>query len=91
MELTEAKKLAEERRKEKAEDHLARQRVKDQIARDRAEREACTRPPQVVQTQPKAVAATEVKTYDTCRLQVEMHFPCDYNINRVLLLFCRFG
>jgi len=40
MELQEAKKLAAERRREKREDALARQRVKEQIARDRADKKA---------------------------------------------------
>lgn len=68
MELAEVKKLAEERRKEKTEDRLAKQRVRDQIARDREEREACYKPSVPPVTQP--VVAAAVKEYSTCRLQV---------------------
>ena len=71
MELEEAKKIAEERRREKMEDRLARQRVKEQVARDRADREAKaagkTSQP-VAASQPAATTST--KKHDTCRLQV---------------------
>ncbi len=71
MELAEAKKIAEERRREKNEDRLARQRVKEQIARDRAEREARQHPPPSSQPQSPGVAGNTVKKeYDSCRLQV---------------------
>ena len=71
MELAEAKKLAEERRREKAEDRLARQKEKEQIARDRAEREASRNiPTSAVQHGP--AKAEPKKEYNTCRLQVRI-------------------
>lgn len=71
MELAEIKKLAEERKREKAEDRLARQRVREQIAKDRAEREASNNKPMpVANTQIAAATATNPKVYTTCKLQV---------------------
>ena len=73
MELAEIKKLAEERRREKAEDRMARQRVKEQIAKDRAEREARNSKPMVVAVNPPQELASTTnskKEYTTCRLQV---------------------
>ena len=71
--LDEAKKIAEERRREKMEDRLARQRVKEQIAKDRADREA--KPPEKTSlSQPTTAApqqaASAPKKHSTCRLQV---------------------
>lgn len=75
MELTEAKKIAEERKREKMEDRIARQKVKEEIARDRAEREAQV--PEMVQPSPLKYMATEttrsIKKHNTCRLQVRVH------------------
>lgn len=81
MELTEAKKIAEERRREKMEDRMARQRVKEQIARDHAEREGQgsdkVQPSvqgadkvQLPGPQQMATANSNVKKHNTCRLQI---------------------
>ena len=68
MELAEIKKLAEERRKEKMEDRMARQKVKDQIAKDREAREACSKP-HVPAMAPQPTVEIK-KDYTTCKLQV---------------------
>lgn len=83
MEYQEALKIANERKREKMEERLAKQRVKDQIARDRAERAgkfgkggadpqpvnaaATAAPAQTVQ--PPAV---EKKQHTTCKLQFRL-------------------
>ena len=65
------KKLAEERRQQKKEDRMARQKVKEQIARDREERVMCGNPPSLVAAQPPPQPTVKVnKDYATCRLQV---------------------
>ena len=93
MALREAKKLAEEKKRERLEEKRARyvatqyiaiilliirERVRQQIAKDKAEREAALKKGKepTVQQQQKpsqpaaAVAAPVKKEYDTCRLQV---------------------
>ena len=99
MALREAKKLAEEKKRERLEEKrarwhtacdviilyikrwrsLIRERVREQIAKDKAEREAALRKekeqssPAVQQHQKPsqaAAAAPAKKEYDTCRLQV---------------------
>lgn len=73
LELAEAKKLAEERKREKAEDRLARQRVKEQIAKDRAEMELnSNRPVPTVPMEPPKEAAIK-KEYTSCKIQVIHH------------------
>lgn len=83
MEYQEALKIANERKREKMEERLAKQRVKDQIARDRAERAgkfgkggadpqpvnaaATAAPAQTVQP-----AAVEKKQHTTCKLQFRL-------------------
>ena len=73
------RKITEEKRREKLEDKVARQRVKDQIEADklaRREKLAAARgeaPPPVVAAPPVVVAPTTPavkKTYDECRIQV---------------------
>ena len=61
------KKMAEERKRQKAEDRMARQKVREQIARDREEREASSQSVAVVQQQPSCDVK---KDYSLCRLQV---------------------
>ena len=61
------KRLAEERKRQKFEDRMARQKVREQIARDRKEREASSKP---VAVQPQPKPTVEIKDYNTCRLQV---------------------
>lgn len=73
MELAEAKKLAEEKRREKTEDRIARQKVKEQIARDRAdraEREANSNVPRPTGVQQHTATVEPKRDYTTCRLQV---------------------
>ena len=101
MALREAKKLAEEKKRERLEEKrarykhyscsghlllkywcvLIRERVREQIAKDKAEREAAlkkekeqssTASQQQKPSQPTAAPAK--KEYDTCRLQVAMYF-----------------
>ncbi|XP_063861023.1 UBX domain-containing protein 1-like isoform X2 [Scylla paramamosain] len=80
MQENEMKRLAEERRKEKQEDKLARQRVKEQIERDRqARREKDLRGSQgaaVPEPKPQSAPAaqpTQKKDYAQARLQIR--FP----------------
>lgn len=63
------KKLAEDRKQQKTEDRLARQKVKEQIARDREEREACATSTPTAKPQP---VVDVKKSYTTCRLQVNL-------------------
>lgn len=62
------KKIAEDRKREKIDNRAARLKVKEQIARDHEEREACSQS-SVSTTQPTADVKKE---YTTCRLQVFM-------------------
>lgn len=84
MELQEAQKIANERKREKMEERLARQRVKDQIARDRAERaekfgkcgtdipsDNAAAPATTAQPVQPA-AAVEKKQHTTCKLQFRL-------------------
>lgn len=83
MEYQEALKIANERKREKMEERLAKQRVKDQIARDRAER-AGKFGKGVADPQPVNAAATaapvqtvqpvavEKKQHTTCKLQFRL-------------------
>lgn len=76
------KRIAEERKKEKLEDKLARERVKEQIERDRQARKemfgnkseagAATSAPPKPTPPPAAAAATttQKKEYNTTRIQV---------------------
>ena len=80
MEVAEMKRLAEERRREKAEDRMARQKVKEQIARDRDERAACdSKPvPQVtVDLSKEPITPNTKREYSTCRLQVYIKHASD--------------
>jgi len=84
MELQEAQKIANERKKEKMEERLARQRVRDQIARDRAEQsekfgkggtdlQSGSGPAVVAPAQPvQPAAAVEKKQHTTCKLQFRL-------------------
>lgn len=89
MELAEAKKLAEERRREKAEDRLARQKVKAQIARDRAEQAASNDVPKPSTQQPPPTAREVKRDYTTCRLQVSCEWEATGFSN--VLSLDRFG
>lgn len=56
------------------EDRMARQKVRDQIAKDREAREACSKP-HVPAITPQPTAEIK-KDYTTCKLQVgECHAP----------------
>ena len=103
MALREAKKLAEEKKRERLEEKRARydtlrsgylfamlliirERVRQQIAKDKAEREAALKKEKeaTVQQQQKpsqpAVAAPAKKEYDTCRLQVSIvNINCSFS------------
>lgn len=70
MELAEAKKLAEERRREKEEDRKAKQRVKEQIAKDREDREARYNKTSTPSVLPQPATTEVKKDYTKCRLQV---------------------
>lgn len=76
MQEQEMKRLAEDRRREKLEDKLARQRVKEQIERDRQARKEKDRGSQgTAAPEPKPQAATAApsapkKDYTEARLQV---------------------
>lgn len=83
MEYQEALKIANERKREKMEERLAKQRVKDQIARDRAERArkfgkggADPQPVSAAATaspaQTAQPAAVEKKQHTTCKLQFRL-------------------
>jgi len=85
MELQEAQKIANERKRERMEERLARQRVKDQIARDRAERaekfgkggtdlRSDNAAASAILAQPvqPAAAAVEKKQHTTCKLQFRL-------------------
>ena len=80
------KRIAEEKRREKMEDKLARQRVLDQIAKDKAARKAkFSGEPSKEETPPKPVAVVPAqpavkKTYDSARLQV-----CSYSFSIVIV------
>jgi len=73
----EMKKIAEQRRLEKLEERAAKQRVLDQIARDRAEREAkFSKKPEAAAAPTPAPAAAPApvakKDYTECRLQIRL-------------------
>lgn len=64
------KKLAEDRKRQKNEDHLARQKVKEQIARDREEREEHSKSSVPTLPQQPTLPQSAKKDYTTSRLQV---------------------
>merc|ERR1712080_25786 len=69
----EIKKLAEQRRREKEETRLAKQRVLDQIAADKAARQAEKEGRKAEEPKPvaaPAAAPTPKKDYNECRLQI---------------------
>lgn len=69
--MAEMKKLAEDRKRQKYEDRVARQKVKDLIARDRLAKEQQSQSKSTIPTQSTPVQPTDVKKeYTTCRLQV---------------------
>lgn len=73
----EMKKIAEQRRLDKLEEKAAKQRVLDQIARDKAERAAkfakkTDAPPPPVTPPVPVVPAGPKKEYDECRLQIRL-------------------
>ncbi|XP_077997444.1 UBX domain-containing protein 1-like [Glandiceps talaboti] len=82
-EMDELKKIAAEKKREKMEEKLARQRVKEQIAMDRAERAAKSNP-SATETQPTLAAASPAmaaaasgepapkKEYNETRLQIRL-------------------
>lgn len=85
IDFKEAQKLAAERRREKREDALARQRVKDEIARDRAEKKArlereklmkannaSAAPPAPTQQLPMPIASSTSSTHTHARLQIRL-------------------
>lgn len=85
MQELEMKRLADERKKDKMEDKLARQKVKDQIERDRQARREKDRGSQAAGTpdpKPQPTAAAQPapkKDYTQARLQVL------YSLNRSLI------
>jgi len=72
----EMKKIAEQRRLEKQEERAAKQRVLDQIARDKADRAAkYNKKPEAAAAVPAPVAAPVAapkKDYNECRLQIRL-------------------
>jgi len=74
----EMKKIAEQRRLEKQEERMAKQRVLDQIARDKADRAAkYNKKPEAAAAAPSPAPATqappaEKKEYNECRLQIRL-------------------
>lgn len=80
MEEDEIKKIAELRRREKQEDRLAKQKIKEQIEKDKRERAAMFQKTPSQETAPKAAPAsaaqpaapTEKKEYTDCRLQIRL-------------------
>lgn len=77
----EMKKIAEDRRKEKLEDIRAKQRVREKIERDKAERAlkfgggpvATVSPPQPMPALPQSSQVASAKReYDECRLQIRL-------------------
>ena len=78
FEFQEAQKIAEQRRREKMEEKKLRQKLKEQIARDRAEKASQSSKPASQVTTPAAPASAQgssqspLKEYTTCRLQFRL-------------------
>ncbi|CAG5133022.1 unnamed protein product, partial [Candidula unifasciata] len=79
LEEAELRKIAEERKREKAEEKLARQRVKDQIEKDKKDRAAKLIKEKEEELQksaspasPSASEAPSKKEYTECRLQIRL-------------------
>jgi len=77
LEEAEMRKIAEERRREKMEEKLARQRVKEQIEKDKRDRAAkFAKEKQEVPAAPAAASASPApaapKEYTDCRLQIRL-------------------
>ena len=97
MELQEAKKLAAERKREKREDALARQRVREQIARDRADKKAklekekqmrenpTTAAPVAAATPAAATAAPTPSTVSHTHAKLQVRVRCGVRIRTTCL------
>ncbi|XP_062502398.1 UBX domain-containing protein 1-like [Corticium candelabrum] len=82
LEIREAQKLAVQKKREQQEDALARQRVRDQIARDKAERQSkaklekqtaeATIPSSIQSVLSESKGLTIQKDYTECRLQIRL-------------------
>eukprot|EP00794_Sanderia_malayensis_P020414 gene20414-22427_t len=76
VELAEMKKIADERKREKQEERLLRQKLRQRIAQDRANMKASSQPSAAVPPQQPIKTETkpqEAKEYDSCRIQ--FRFP----------------